>query len=93
MNSVGGTLVLCHPLLPQAGAQLASFVLHGQAILRGHVQRMPRHFVELQPLQQDGQEEEDLNAANSLTNAATFAHTKQLNLLCHDFVDLSSIGA
>lgn len=49
---------------------LTLLVLHGQPVLRGDVHRLARRQAELQLLQQGGEEEEDLPAADGLADAA-----------------------
>ena len=78
---------------PQRGAQVAAFVLHGEAVLRRHVQRLARHRVEGQPLHQDGQEEEDLVARHHLADAAPLAHAEEHHLLPRQLVQLRAVGA
>lgn len=71
---------------------MASLVLHGEAILRGHVQLLARNLVELQTLDEDGQKEEDLSTADGLTDAAAFAHAEDHHLLALQLVQLRAIS-
>lgn len=70
---------------------MASLVLHGEAVLWSHVQLVARKFVELQVLDEDGQEEEDLSAADGFTDAAPFAHAEDHHLLTLQLVQLCAI--
>lgn len=67
------------PLLDLEG--LALLVLHGQSELGGDVHGLPGPQAEVQLLQQRGEEEEDLPAADGLAQAAPLAQPKGQNLL------------
>lgn len=56
-------------------------VLHGQPVLGGDVHVLPRPQAEVQLLQQRGEEEEDLPAADGLAQAAPLAQPEGQNLL------------
>lgn len=68
-------------------------MLHCETILRGHVQWLSRHCVELQILDDDCQEKEDFVSCDNLTNAASLSHAKNHNLLSLYLVDFSAIRA
>ena len=68
-------------------------MLHGEAVLGRHVQRLARHAVEGQPLHQDGQEEVDLVARHHLADAAPLAHAEEHHLLPRQLVQLRAVGA
>lgn len=74
------------------GSQLAAFVLHCESILWGHVQWLSRHVVEVQLLDEIGQEHVDFISCNDLTNAAPLSHAKNHHFLSFYPVDLSSIS-
>lgn len=81
-------------LLPcaQGGTQVASFVLHGETVLWGHVQLVARNLVELQALNEDGQEEKDLSTANGLTDATPLAHAEDHHPLALQLVQLCAVS-
>lgn len=60
---------------------LTLLVLHGQPVLGGDVHVLPRPQAEVQLLQQGGEEEEDLPAADDLAQAAPLAQPEGQNLL------------
>lgn len=78
---------------PRRDAQMAALVLHGEAVLRGHVGHFSWKAVKLQPLDEDGQEEEDLRATDGLADAAPLAQAENHHLLGLHLVDLRAIGA
>lgn len=67
-------------------------MLHSEAVLWGHVQRVPRFLLEAQPLEQDGQEEVDLVASDGLTDAAALAHAEYEHLLPLQLVEFCAIS-
>lgn len=67
-------------------------MLHGEAILRGHVYCLPWHAAELQPLDEDGEEEEDLRPGDEFAHTAAFAQTEDHDLLAFHLVELGAIG-
>lgn len=72
--------------------QQTMFVLHGETVFGGHVRCLTRQGAELQPLDEDGQEEEDLMTGNGLPYTAPFAQTENEHLLPLCLVELGSIG-
>lgn len=67
---------------------LTLLVLHGQPVLRGEVHRLAGGQAELQLLQQGGEEEEDLPAADGLADAAPPPQAKRQHFVALRPVDL-----
>lgn len=67
---------------------LTLLVLHGQPVLRGEVHRLTGGQAELQLLQQGGEEEEDLPAADGLADAAPPPQAKRQHFVALRPVDL-----
>lgn len=78
--------------LANGGPQMAALVLHGQAVLRRHVQLLAGYLLELQALHKDGQEEEDLGTADGLADAAPLARTEDHHLLALHLVELAAVS-
>lgn len=79
-------------LRSHCGSQVAAFVLHCETVFWGHIQRLSRHGVEVQLLDNDCQEEVDFIACNDLADAAPLSHAKNHHPLPLQLVDLSAIG-
>lgn len=66
---------------------LTAGVLHDQSVDGSHVHLHTWQYAEFELLQQNGQEEKDLEAGNSLANAPPLAQAKEKHLLTQCLVN------
>lgn len=67
-------------------------MLHCETVFWGHVQRLSRHGMKAQPLDNDCQEEVDFISCNDLPDAAALSHAKNHHLLPFHLVEFSAIS-